>query len=208
MPDLYLAISGARGASKIVPHGFPSSQRRHYERMDRFPSRLIVMGDALCSFNPVFAQGMSVSAMQADLLRACFDGLQAGHTETLDTLTEKFRKSAGDVVNAAWQMTTGEDLRFPQTVGPRPLKLRFMHWYTERLHRAAGRSKLVAERFYRVMNMIASPGTLFGGDVLAELLRVACQRRTVDETLSEPRPYRQARSPSQSSSPYSAFSDR
>jgi 2-polyprenyl-6-methoxyphenol hydroxylase-like FAD-dependent oxidoreductase len=209
MPDLYLAISGARGASKIVPHGFPSSQRRYYERMDRFPSRLIVMGDALCSFNPVFAQGMSVSAMQAELLRTCFDELRSADDETLDAVTEKFRKSAADVVDGAWQMTTGEDLRFPQTVGPRPLKLRFMHWYTERLHRAAGRSKLVAERFYRVMNMVASPATLFGRDVLAELLRTAYQApRTAEGTLSEPMPYRQARSPSQSSSRRSVFSDR
>ena len=70
-------------------------------------------------------------------------------------------------------MATGEDLRFPQTPGPRSLKLRFLHWYTARLHRAAGESALVAERFHRVMHMLAPRSTLFGRDVLAELFRVA-----------------------------------
>jgi 2-polyprenyl-6-methoxyphenol hydroxylase-like FAD-dependent oxidoreductase len=171
MPDLYLAIAGARGAASIVPHGFPSSQRRYYERVTRFPSRLVVLGDALCSFNPVFGQGMTVSAMQAELLKTSFDELPAG--QGLDALTESFRMRAGDTVDAAWQMTTGEDLRFPQTPGRRTPKLRFMHWYTARMHRAAGKSELVAERFYQVMNMLAPPTTIFGRDVLAELLRTA-----------------------------------
>ena len=177
MPDLYLAISAARGVPGIVPHGFPSSQRRYYEQAVRFPSRLIVMGDALCSFNPIFGQGMTVSAMQADLLRACLDEPGTGHTEALDALTTNFRKRVGTVVDAAWQMTTAEDLRFPQAMGRRTLKLRFMHWYTAHLHRAAGRSELVAERFYRVMNMLAPPATIFGRDVLAELVRARWQTR-------------------------------
>jgi 2-polyprenyl-6-methoxyphenol hydroxylase-like FAD-dependent oxidoreductase len=177
VPDLYDALIAARPATETVTHRFMSSQRRYYERLARFPSGLIVMGDALCSFNPIFGQGMSVSAMQAQLLKECLDELKARYTPSLEALTCNFRSRAGRIVDSPWQMATAEDLRFPQTPGPRSLKMRFLHWYTERLHRAAGESKLVVERFHRVVHMLAPRSTLFGRDVLAELFRLAWQSR-------------------------------
>lgn len=174
-PDIYDALVGAQPVGDIVTHRFPTSQRRHYERLARFPAGLIVMGDALCSFNPIFGQGMTVSALEAALLRDCLRELDARRTPSLTALTCNFRSRVGRVIDPAWEMATGEDLRNPYARGPRPLKLKFLHWYTARVHRAAGESALVAERFYRVMNMLAPVATLFGRDVLAELLRVARQ---------------------------------
>jgi hypothetical protein len=173
MPDVYDALATARPVSDIVTHRLATNQRRYYEQLSRFPTGLIVMGDALCSFNPVFGQGMTVAALEAALLRDCLRELDARSTPSLAALTCNFRSRAGRVVEPAWQMATGEDLRHPQARGPRPLKLKFQHWYTARVHRAAGKSALVAERFYRAMNMLAPMSTLFGRDVLAELLRAA-----------------------------------
>lgn len=173
VPDLHDAIVTATPATDIATHRFPTSQRRYYERLTRFPAGLIVMGDALCSFNPIFAQGMSVTALEAQLLRDCLGELDAQRTPSLDALTCNFRNRVGAVVDPAWNMATTEDLRCPQASGSRPLKVKFLHWYTARVHRAAGESALVAERFYRVMHMLAPAATLFGGAVLAELLRVA-----------------------------------
>jgi 2-polyprenyl-6-methoxyphenol hydroxylase-like FAD-dependent oxidoreductase len=171
------ALVAARPVSDVVTHRFPTSQRRYYERLARFPAGLLVMGDALCSFNPIFGQGMTASALQAALLRDCLRELDARRTPSLAALTCNFRSRVGRVIDAPWEMATGEDLRFPQARGPRPLKLKFLHWYTARFHRAAGDSALVTERFYRVMNMLAPVSALFGRDVLAELLRVAWQSR-------------------------------
>ena len=177
VPDLHDALVAARPTTDIVTHRFPTSQRRYYEHLTRFPSGLIVMGDALCSFNPIFGQGMTVSALEAKLLSDCLNEIAARRTPNIAALTCNFRSRVGDIVDLPWQMATGEDLRFPQTPGPRSLKLKFLHWYTARLHRAAGESALVVERFHRVMHMLAPSSTLFGRDVLAELLRVAWQVR-------------------------------
>jgi len=184
-PDVHDALVNARPVTDIVTHRLPTNQRRYYEQLTRFPTGLIVMGDALCSFNPIFGQGMTVSALEAALLRDCLRELDARRTPSLTALTCNFRSRVGRVVDMPWQMATGEDLRFPQAGVPRPLKLKLLHWYTERVHRAAGQSALVAERFYRVMNMLAPMSTLFGRDVLTELLRVARQ--------SSPREHRQHR---------------
>lgn len=182
VPDLHDALVSARPVTDSVTHRFQANQRRYYERLSRFPSGLLVLGDALCSFNPIFGQGMTVGALEAKLLSDCLNELAAKRTPNIEALTCNFRSRAGGLVDLPWEMATGEDLRLPQTRGPRPLKLKFLHWYTERLHRAAGESALVAERFHRVMHMLAPRSTLFGPGVLAELLRVAWQVRPSERT--------------------------
>jgi 2-polyprenyl-6-methoxyphenol hydroxylase-like FAD-dependent oxidoreductase len=174
--DLHEALRGAQALTQPVSHGFPASFRRHYERLARFPTGLLVMGDALCSFNPVYGQGMTVSALEADLLEKCLSRMLSRGVLGIEALTKDFRLRAAEVVELPWQLASGEDLRFPQTAGKRPARLRFIHWYTAKLHEASGVSPLVAKRFDAVMNMIAPRPGLFRWDVIRELLRAAFRR--------------------------------
>ena len=65
VPALYNAIKLQEPVSDVVGHGFPGSRRQRYDRVRHVPERLIVLGDALCSFNPVYGQGITVSALEA-----------------------------------------------------------------------------------------------------------------------------------------------
>lgn len=149
-------IAALRDARPIGPPAtfrYPASVRRRYERMARFPEGLLVFGDAICSFNPVYGQGMSVAALEALALRDC---LSHGG----DDLGRRFLRAAGACVNTAWQMACGADLALPQVAGPRPTSVRLSNWYTERVLKAAEHDPAVTEAFFRVMNLVDPPSRL------------------------------------------------
>jgi 2-polyprenyl-6-methoxyphenol hydroxylase-like FAD-dependent oxidoreductase len=133
---------------------FAHSQRRRCERLRRFPQRFLVMGDALCSFNPVYGQGMTVAACEALALREeLARGLDA-------TLTRRWFSACARIVETPWQLAVGGDLALPSTPGPRPLALRLTNAYIARLYRAAAHDARLALAFLRVVHMLDAPATL------------------------------------------------
>ena len=152
-PDVYEVIRDAEPLTAPVVHKFPANQRRHYERLTRFPDGLLVFGDAVCAFNPMYGQGMSVAALEAVTLRAC---LGAG----VEGLAPRFFKAAGKVIDVPWNITAGSDLRFPGVEGPRTPVVRFFNWYMRRLALAAQRDPEVVRAFLGAATLTAPPTVL------------------------------------------------
>jgi 2-polyprenyl-6-methoxyphenol hydroxylase-like FAD-dependent oxidoreductase len=160
---VYELVTSARPLTDIVSYRFPANQRRLYERMKRFPSGYLVMGDAVCSFNPIYGQGMSVAAIEAKVLD---DSLAAG----LDNLSRRFYARARKIVEIPWAIATGEDLRFPQVEGEPPPGARLLTRYLERVHAVASKDRAVCRKFFDVLNLLEPPSSLMSPRVAWRVL--------------------------------------
>jgi 2-polyprenyl-6-methoxyphenol hydroxylase-like FAD-dependent oxidoreductase len=177
-PDIYNIISQARPISDIMPHKFPYSLRRHYEKLKHFPEGYLVLGDAISSFNPTYGQGMTSAAMQAAELDAL---LRNRHS--LDGLALAFFKRAAKVIDTPWQLAVGEDFRFPQTTGPKPPGTDLINRYVAKVHRATLHDEVVGEAFLKVMNLMAPPPSLFQPRIVWRVLRAKRPSRTNSSVL-------------------------
>lgn len=145
LPDIGSLLDGHDVVSEDIEfYPIPSNRRRRYEDLEDFPEGLIVVGDAIASFNPIYGQGMSVAALQAAQLHHTL--ATDGHTG----MALEFFERAGRVVDEAWALSTGADFKYPETTGPKPFATRIKNRYLARMLRKAHTDWRVAEAFGRV----------------------------------------------------------
>ena len=186
-PDVLAAIRDAEPLDDFAAYRFPANLRRRYDRVRDFPTGLLVFGDALCSTNPAYGLGMSVAALQAAALQ---DTLAGGSR----ALARRFFRAAAKPINMAWQLTVGSDLALPQVQGPRPLPVRIVNAYVNRVLTAAERDPAVAEQFLRVAALQDPATRLFRPSTALHVLFGNLRRRpepAIDTTtrvaVSDPR---------------------
>jgi 2-polyprenyl-6-methoxyphenol hydroxylase-like FAD-dependent oxidoreductase len=162
--DISEALRHAVPLDDPVTFRFPASVRHHYERMRGFPDGLLVMGDAVASFNPIYGQGMSVAAIEALTLRR---HLERG----VEPQPHRWFRDLARVVDVPWDMAAGGDLAFPGVDGRRTGKHRLVSTYLTRLHAAAAHDADLASAFVRVAGLVAPPQTLLRPAVAVRVLR-------------------------------------
>ena len=120
------------------------------------------MGDAVCSFNPVYGQGMSVAAIEAKTLDTCLREQQSriGNNTSI-AFPQRFQKAIAREITTAWLLTTGEDLRYPETEGHRSLGTRLFNWYTRRIIGLTASDPLVTVTFFQVQHLLKPLVSLF-----------------------------------------------
>jgi 2-polyprenyl-6-methoxyphenol hydroxylase-like FAD-dependent oxidoreductase len=146
-----------------------ANRRRHYERMPRWPERFVVVGDAACTLDPVYGQGMTVAAFHAVALDEWLHGRADGEAGA-----QAFQRRVARVAEGAWMIATGADQYFPTTVGP-PVQrhTRFINWYMSRLTAAATVDETLCARIFDVFAFRGEPSTLFRPATLAKLIIVS-----------------------------------
>lgn len=166
---LYQAIEGAVPLSPIHGYREIENRRRRYERVPRLPDNLLIIGDAACSFNPVYGQGMTTAAIGAEILEGCLGGRRGGD---LAGLSRRFQRKLAKANAAPWLLATGEDLRVRGTADGRPgLPIRLTYRYMDRVLALSLHDLRVRRTFLEVFGMLRPPTSLFGPAIVAKVLR-------------------------------------
>ena len=171
-PEIYEAIIDAQPISPIYSYQRTENRMRHYEQLSRLPENFVVLGDAVCAFNPVYGQGMTVAALGALTLDQCLRNRTSAH-QGFPGLAQEFPKKLAKVNSVPWMMATSDDFRWSTTEGGKPdLMTRFMHKYLDRVMWLAGENPEVYKAFAEVLHLIKPPTTLFYPGILARALKL------------------------------------
>lgn len=173
LPDPLLGelIGRAEPLSDVMVAKFPSSRRRLFEKLAEPPSGYVALGDAICSFNPIYGQGMSCAAFSARALGAALDK----HSGT--AMARDYYAAVAGILETPWQFAVGGDFAYPQTTGPRPRGIKLRNWYSRQIAYASQIDSGVNRAFSRVQHLIDPPSTLMKPAFVLRVLRKARERQ-------------------------------
>jgi hypothetical protein len=171
VPHVHDCVRDAEPLDDIRTYQFPATLWRHYERLDRFPECLLAMGDSVASPNPVYAQGNTISAVEALILR---EHLRGGAVPK----AARFFTDISRIIASAWDVNIAGDIGHPGIEGPLTFKTRAASRYLPLVQRAAVHDAAVNEAFLRVAGLIDEPQALMTPRRMLRVLRGAARRST------------------------------
>ena len=148
-PALLRALKRGEPIGEISVFRYPGAIWRRYDQMDRFPAGFLVFGDAICSTNPIYGQGMTVAALEATALRDC---LADGNGD----LSRRFFAAAADHIGPMWASNQFNDL-YMDSGDPDHAASKELLDFREAVLSAAESSPALTEKLYRSMNLVDPP---------------------------------------------------
>jgi len=175
-PSIYEALRIAQPLTPIRGFGTPENHWRHFEQMHRWPMGFIVTGDAVCAFNPVYGQGMTVSALDAMTLQRC---LQEHQRSPKADFEHHLQRQIAKITASVWLIATNEDLRWPTVKlrGGRPNPgLRFLRNYLDLVLFSAIVDPGIAQAYFNVLILASPPNSMVRPRMVARILVVSTKR--------------------------------
>jgi len=163
MPGVAAVAAGCEPVDEPRTYHYPNSRWLRWDKVADRPDRFLVIGDAVCSFNPVYGQGMSAAALQVEVLAEALDG-------GLADLPARAAKGFAGVIATPWTVATGSDRRHVSQPA-KSLPERLLDRYQDRLLAVARHDQDVALAFHRVLNLLAAPPSLLAPRIAARVLR-------------------------------------
>jgi len=185
-PDVYEAIKDAEPLTPVLTYKYSANRWQHYERMPHFLEGFVIMGDAVCSFNPVYGQGMTVAALEAKTLDACLRQYPRGISKQESGFAQRFQKAIAKVVQGPWQMATGADLLYSETKVEQSRGMRLFNWYMLRVSQLTLSNPLVADQFNRVVYLLKPPTALLDPRIVWAVLKQELASRRSKQRTSLP----------------------
>jgi 2-polyprenyl-6-methoxyphenol hydroxylase-like FAD-dependent oxidoreductase len=160
-PHIQTALHGAQALTAVQTYRYPGGTWRRYDHLAHHPDGLLVLGDALCSLDPINGQGMTMATLHGTTLRA-----QLRRTNRVDS--QAFYAAVAAITKPVWasnaQQPSGGD-----NTSSSPLSRRAVAWTRRKILESAADDMIVTERLMRVANFIDPPQRLIAPGFLARV---------------------------------------
>jgi 2-polyprenyl-6-methoxyphenol hydroxylase-like FAD-dependent oxidoreductase len=162
-PTIYDAIKDAEAITPVYSYRGTENRLRHYERLRRYPENLIIIGHAVCAFNPIYGQGMTVAALDAQMLDKCLQKQRERYPEgDLTGFARQFQQKLAKLHTLPWTLAISQDSRYRGSEGAKlNLATRLTIDYMDLVLKVLVRDAKVCQAFLEVVHMIESPAVLF-----------------------------------------------
>jgi 2-polyprenyl-6-methoxyphenol hydroxylase-like FAD-dependent oxidoreductase len=166
-PFVHRWLRTAEPQSPVFGFRQTANVRRRYDRPGRRPAGFLAIGDALCTFNPVYGQGMAVAAMSAVALRDALSDPRRTPT------TRRVQQALLGASRQAWDVSAGADRAMPGAMGnavaTRAVE-RPVGWYLRRVQERSPGDPVVGRAFRSVLALTAPVTALFAPKVARAVL--------------------------------------
>jgi 2-polyprenyl-6-methoxyphenol hydroxylase-like FAD-dependent oxidoreductase len=173
LPPEFAAVTEQREiTSGVATYRYTGSMRRDFSALAGMPARLVAMGDAVASFNPVYGQGMTAAALQASALSQYLRS-----RPDLSKPASEFFRLQKVVVDAAWRVSVSADRVMARTSGSSPLVSRLRQRIVTQVLEAAARDPEIARPIEEIGYMLRHPRSLPVAGTAARVIRASLQAR-------------------------------
>ena len=164
--ELYDTIADAKRLTDFAVYKYPNSVRRHYEKLKKFPGSYLVLGDAVSSFNPMYAQGMASSICQAKILDEVLKS-----TPSNEEVFKPYINKVNKVIEDFWTSGAYEDFKYPETEGEKPVGLKMVNGYMKAFQKAANKDTELFKELLEVAGYLKSGKELFRPKILWKVFK-------------------------------------
>lgn len=174
VPNIYEAIKGATPLSAPVMHKIPSSRWFRYEKMERLPEGLLMLGDSVCALNPLYGQGITVAIQCVRELATALAERSRG-TADLRGLPLVIQQRLAKVIGPAWILSTTLDLRYPEATGERAPGIFAVQWLFAAFMDMTSIDEKACRLLFDIMHVRRGPEALLQPDILLPFI-IYCAR--------------------------------
>ncbi|MEN5058389.1 NAD(P)/FAD-dependent oxidoreductase [Sphingobacterium kitahiroshimense] len=154
-PIIYQLIKDEKPIVNSKVYKIPKIRRRYYEELSDFPGGLAVIGDAVCFFNPLFAQGITVSALCVAELEKFLAKQKKTKQLHIKGHSAELQKKIAACLRTPWHMTNIINYSYPQLKGRRPFFIPMTTWMLKRTIETCATHRSASRIFLEVMHMNA-----------------------------------------------------
>ena len=150
---------------------YPVARRRYFEELRTPPAGFAAIGDAICSFNPLYGQGMTIATLEALALGRSLD--RAG--DATPAMARAYYRAAAKEIKTPWQMATGGDFMYPETTGPKAFGTDLVNRYVKQVMLASHVSVPAHRLLVDMQHLLVPPSAIMRPDRVVRWL-VAARR--------------------------------